>query len=127
MLKNNFKYLIEGSPIDFLFSTFSKKQLIESYREEASKYGIESRDEFIGALESNHEFITSTVEHFSGEKPHTIRYFSIPRYDYCDMEICALAKIQNNGTTFMFTDNIEFADFISENSGFSFNIRALEK
>ncbi|MBO0571161.1 hypothetical protein [Clostridium botulinum] len=123
MIKDNFKYVLEGTQIDFFFSAFSKEQLIESYREESSRYGYGIT--FEKKLENNYDFVKSTVKEICGESPHTIRYFSIPRYGWGDMDICALAKIENDGTTFMFTNNREFAEFISDTSGYSFSVKAL--
>jgi len=125
MMEKIFKYLIEGSPIDYFYTAFSKEMLIQSYKNETSEDGSGDSKVFEENLNDNYDFIVSTVERISGEKPHTIRYFSIPRYGWCDMEICALAKIDNNGSTFMFTNNKEFAKFISENSGYNFNLKLL--
>lgn len=120
LMEKDFKYVIDGSPIDYFYTTLSKEDLIQAYRNEYCCSG-----EFVENLNANYDFIVSTVERLGHEKPHTVRYFSIPRYGWCDMELCAVAKIDNNGTTFMFTNNREFAQFISENSGYSFDVETL--
>jgi len=123
MENKKFKYMIEGSPIDFFYGTFSKEELIRSYEAEMlSIYQSNGSNDFKSNLNSKHEFIKTIVEKSSRELPHTIKYFLIPRYSWADMEICALAKISNNGTTFLFTDNEEFANCISHSSGYDFNI-----
>jgi len=119
-MEKSFKYVIEGSPIDYFYTTLSKEDLIKAYNN-----GYDCSREFEENLNANYGFIVSTVERLGKEKPYTVRYFSIPRYGWCDMEICALAKIDNNGTTYMFTNNREFAQFISENSGYSFDVETL--
>lgn len=126
MIKTSFKYLIEGTPIDFFFSTFSKQQLLESFKKESSRLGVGESLKFEKDIEENAAYIEAIVKKIANETPHTIEYFSIPRYAWCDMEICALAKIQNNGTTFMFTNNKEFADFIIKNSGYDFVTTIIE-
>lgn len=119
-MDKNFKYVIEGSPIDFFYTMQSKNSLIQAYCDEQ----VEDSN-FIDNLNTNYDFIISTVEKISCEKPTIVRYFSIPRYGYCDMELCAIAKIDNNGTTFMFTNNKDFAEFISEKSGYWFEVKNL--
>lgn len=127
MIKSSFKYVIEGSQIDYFFSTLSKEQILKSYKNEVARCGGAVNSEFVDNLERNFAFIQSTVNELSGEMPHMIRYFSIPRYGWCDMNICALAKILNNGTTFMFTNDKEFARFVSINDGYSFQVSSLEE
>jgi hypothetical protein len=120
-LNISFKYAVEGSPIDWFYSTLSKPQLIEANRTESAEFAT-TDNEFQKTVEKNYRFIEDTVLRLSGEKPHTIKYFSIPDYETCDMEICALAKISNNGTTYTFTNNKQFADFLSD---FNFSIETL--
>ena len=114
-MNNSFKYVIEGGPIDWFYSTLSKPQLIEANRTENAEFATDG-GEFQKSVEKNYRFIEDTVLRLSGEKPHTIKYFSIPNYDTCNMEICALAKISNNGTTYTFTNNRQFTDFFSDSS-----------
>lgn len=125
MIEKSFKYVIEGTPIDYFYTTFSKEKLIQSYKDETSTYGMGGSNEFEKNLEDNYDFVVATVERLSGEKPHTVRYFSIHRYGWCDMEICALAKIDNNGTTYLFTNNREYANFTGQNSGYDFDVKVL--
>ncbi|KEI09286.1 hypothetical protein Z957_05110 [Clostridium sp. K25] len=125
MIKASFKYVIEGGQFDSFYALFTKEQLFESYREEALRNHESGINEYKESLNNNYKFIESTVKNISGEAPRIIKYFSIPRYAYGDMEICALAKIVKNGTTFMFTNNKSFADFISDTSGYRFNVRTL--
>jgi hypothetical protein len=115
---------MEGSPIDFFYACLSKDSLISNYRDEAKHLGG-SISEFESKVDKAIEFVKSTVEKMSDELPHTIKFITIPRYGFCDTEICMLAKISNNGTTYLFTDNKDFAEFISENSGYGFRVRKI--
>ena len=109
MIKEKFNYLVEGSPIDFFHATFKIEELKENIQKTYD--GQVNSD---AKLRANYLFIEKTIEELSGEKPYEIRYFSIPNYDYCSMELCAVAKIYNNGTTYTLTNNDDFAKIIAE-------------
>lgn len=115
-----FKYYFEGTQIDFFSGAMTKEQLIESLEKDY----ISSSSESI--IEDNYSFVYEKVLEISKEQPHTIRYFSIPRYGYGDMEICALAKVHNDGSTYMFTNDKNIAKFISIMSGYDFEICTLD-
>jgi hypothetical protein len=110
--------MIKGTPINWFSTTLSKEQLIEQYKQEASEASSYEVSQYENIVNIKHVFIEKAVKWITGKMPHTIKYFSIPDYAARDMEICALAKMSGNVTTYMFTNNKEFADFVSKQSGF---------
>ena len=113
MIEKKFNYLVEGGPVDFFYATFTVEELLEDIQKMYN--GQVSYD---AELRENYLFIEKTIEEISGEKPYVIRYFSIPDYDACAMELCAVAKIYNNGTTYTLTNNFKLAEIIAEKTCF---------
>jgi hypothetical protein len=112
------KYMLPTGIIDFFHGSIDKNELAANairnlYPEEESTLESELR-----LIETMEEGIKAAIlkNRFGRELPHTIRYFSIPNFDNLEMELCAIAKIDNNGQTFLFTNNNKFLKLYSENS-----------
>jgi len=58
---------------------------------------------------------------YSDEKPHTIRFFAIPDPSNGNTEICCVAKVSNNGITFVFTNNLNFAKHFDSDDIYQLN------
>lgn len=105
---NLFKYLLVTGPIDNWGNTMTERQLSESQFE----------SDLLGIVDNNTELgidnlISSFVFKVAEERPHTIRYTGIPKPDIYDVELVAIAKIYNNGTCFMFSNDFEYLSFIN--------------
>lgn len=105
-----FKYVLVTGSIDSWIFTLEKKQLLNNlrdyYYDNTDYYEAESID--IDKIES---FIINSITNFE-QKPHTIRYTSIPSPNSSDCSLVAIAKIYNNGTCFIFSNNKEYLKLI---------------
>lgn len=63
-------------------------------------YGFTSKD-----IDNCIEAVKQIVFQESGEKPHTIRFFAMPIIKNENFYLGCVAKIVNNGTTYMFTND----------------------
>lgn len=113
MIERKFNYLVEGGPIDLFYATFTIEELMEYVQKM-----YDGQVDYDAELRANYFFVEKTIEKISGEKPYVIRYFSIPNYDDCSMELGAVAKIYNNGTTYTLTNNVKLAEIIAEKNCF---------
>ena len=105
---SHFKYVIARSPIDSFKLAFDILGLLRAI---PSDDALES----VVSVYNLHGFINGYVYSNSGELPNKIRFFSIPSIgESCEMELCALAKIENNGTTYVFTNNEYFFNAMTE-------------
>jgi hypothetical protein len=87
-MKIEFEYLIECTPIDDFggMKDIDDKNLLN--------------------------YINEVVFNRSKEQPHTAKHFYSPNFECFDTDFCVIAKIYENGTTYIFTNNKHFADFI---------------
>lgn len=107
-----FKYVLSIGPIDLFYLTLSKEQLtsnlkgLDYYDSDYSNYlnGFKNVD----LLESFISGYVSAIE----EEPHTIRYMCIPNQNNCDCDLVVIAKISNNGTCFVFSNNRKYLELI---------------
>ena len=121
-----FEYMIEGSPIDFFTGLQDENQVkfdhpMMGYEDGEGNVAYCTNDiiRFKIELKERREFAVKATEARSGEKPHTFGFFVIPDFESYEMEICAVTKIANNGTTYVFTNNGSFAKMVSD----SFELR----
>lgn len=106
-----FEYHGEFGIIDWFFGTMTKDELLASYRSIACGREYEKAlDDLTSSLDAKEQYIIRTINAEQKEKPHTIRYFCIPDFDNLTTTISAVAKISNNGTTYLFTDDKDLYD-----------------
>jgi len=94
----------EGMPPG-MSGSLSKEELITKLKEEALEYEGENSTDKSQYVDICEDTIIRVVEKVSGEKPHTIRYFTIPDVDAFNFTIGCVAKIDNNGTTYIFLND----------------------
>lgn len=115
---NKFNYLLEGAILDFFPLTVDantlKNLLTKSYLDES--YNSNEANELVDGILNQ---INNEVYRNSNEKPLKIRFFSIPDFDYMTMQLCAVAKIDRDGTTFVFSNNYKFLESLSQGYTFS--------
>jgi len=98
------KYMLTGGIIDWFEGSMTKKELtdiaiLKNTNGEAVKFYSS-----ICKIENKIGDVIANITH-GEEKPHTVRYFCVPNFDTCEMDLCAIAKISNNGTTYVFANN----------------------
>lgn len=91
------------------FLGFDKDQAIRNIVDNYYEFSGESGEEQIENAKNYtyrfNEIISKTLNYIEHEEPHTIKYFPFPNYNECSMEWCAVAKISNNGSTYIFSKN----------------------
>ena len=112
----NFKYVLSISPIDFFALTLTKDQIIENIRNENSIHGSQDNVKHylngFNNIDELEEYISNYISNVE-EKPHTIRYMCTPELDGGNgMELAVIAKISNNGTCFIFSNNKDYLELI---------------
>lgn len=93
-----YKYYIDGGILDDFDLYYSLEEICDKYPKRKNEFIIKEGQ------------INRIMQKEVGEKPHTIKFFALPNFNDCSMDIYAVAKIWNNGTTFMFGDNSVILD-----------------
>lgn len=104
--KSPFKYALVTEPIDFWGYTLSLEQIKENFNK-----NYYTRD--VININQAYSFIKKSVTEFE-EEPHTIRFTSIPDIEGQSFSLVGLAKISNNGTCFIFSNNKKYLTLIKE-------------
>lgn len=102
----NLKYYAEVGIIDFFQCTMTTSEAIDKLS------GVEnySTEVLNGCEKDVREFIYS----ISKEYPHTIRFFAIPDLNYSMFRLGCVAKIQNNGSTYILCGDRNYFNGINE-------------
>lgn len=61
----------------------------------------------------------------SGEEPVVIRFFAIPNFTYLGFDLCPIAKISNNGSTFVFASDKEIFEYFNRINGYYLEIEEI--
>ncbi len=106
MKKLGLKYYAEVGIIDSFELAMSPDEL---------KRKIDPKNDFILGCEFNMNDVDDCVEKIKAiiynetrEEPHTIKFFSIPNFDYGNFDIGCVAKISNNGSTYIFVNDEKY-------------------
>lgn len=67
--------------------------------------------------------IKSIIKQETGEEPHTVRFFAIPNIEYLGFDLCAIAKIDNNGSTFVFSQGERLLEYLNEPVGYWLSVK----
>lgn len=113
--KIGIKYYSELGIIDYFGLTLTANELKERL-EEASPFGS-NLDLGYGVFESDDidiavEEIKNLIDEKWGEPPHTVRFFGVPDFGDLNFTLCAIAKIENNGSTIVFSENKKIIQFL---------------
>lgn len=111
--KLGLQYYSEIGIIDFFDGTMTARQFANTLGE----YAQYKAEDILGCEEE----IKSFVEERTGEKPHTVKFFGIPDNSYGMFRIACVAKISNNGSTFVFSSNAKYLKDI-DIAKYDFNI-----
>ena len=112
-----YKYMVVCGPIDnwegcfFPFEEYTfnisvidgdadKTFTMESFQRTTDKDIADYRDKVDKAVQ--------LIESIEAEKPHTIGFIHVPNFEYYCMDEVMMCKISNNGTTFVFSNNLSF-------------------
>jgi hypothetical protein len=101
-----FKYVLQTSPFDFWKATMTPEYLVDAETNEY--YSEHSKDEITSMVNSMKDII-NIIE---GEEPHTVAFTSIPKACGDVFELVGLAKISNNGTSFVFCNDLDYIKYL---------------
>ena len=99
----NLKYCSELGIIDFFDGALKANQFIANLDKKYSQFNKEA---ILGAVEE----VESYIESISNEKPCIIRFFTTPDFDSNLFNIVCVAKISNNGSTFIIANSKEYIE-----------------
>lgn len=105
-----FKYAVVTGPMDWWAYSLSAEQIIENLITEGNGE-TEVLEDAIREFIDKVEYIRATVTE-TEEPPYTIRFVAIPNPDNCDLDLVGIAKIRNNGTCFVFSNNFKYLSLI---------------
>lgn len=109
-------YYIRGGIIDWFSFTLSKEETYKSYVYN-SRFNVPDFQHLVNfekELNDLEKKIRQTIFKEENEYPITIRYFGVPNFDYLEVELCAIAKVENNGSTYAFSENKEFLELYND-------------
>lgn len=106
-----FKYVLSTGPIDFFYLTLSKEQLYKNIKSEIYSDNEEININGFRNVDDLEKYIIDFVSDIE-EKPYIIRYLGIPQHNGCDCELVVIAKISNNGTCFIFSNNKKYLEAV---------------
>jgi hypothetical protein len=104
-IKMKFDYALMFEIIDFFSGTLTADELQIQKIKETDSTDLNSIKKMIDESKSQ---IDSYVYSQEKEVPFLIRYFGIPQIGEYETNICAVAKVTNNGTTYLFSNNYDF-------------------
>jgi len=113
--KLGIRYYSELGIIDYFGLTLSVDEMKGRLKEVspfgsnlALGYGVFESEDIDIAVEE----IKSLIDKKWGESPHTVRFFGVPDFDGLNFKLCAIAKIENNGSTIIFSENKKILQFL---------------
>lgn len=108
------KYCAEMGIIDFFDVTMTAQECAQKNNE----YSFYNSANILGCVDE----VKGYIKDISGEEPHTVRFFGIPDFAYCTFRIACVAKIENNGSTFVLYNDKGYFDYI-DNCGYGPTIK----
>lgn len=101
-----FYYVLQTSPFDFWKATMTPEYLADA---ETNEYYSEHSKVEITNMVNAMKDIINIIE---GEEPHTVAFTSIPTACGDTFELVGLAKISNNGTSFVFCNDLDYIKYL---------------
>lgn len=103
-----FKYVLSIGPIDWFQYTLSKKQIIDNILEEE----YINKGLAVNEIIDIEQFVIDYTERI--EETPFVRYVSIPNQYSNQMDLVAISRISNNGTGFVFSNDVDFLNYIKK-------------
>lgn len=122
-----FKYMVACPPLDIWHGLMTEDELLIKLCNDRGHLSVNTPDNcltFFATIEDervnikdmvsciNHSLLTQWSDK---EEPHTVMFFITPNMiNDCDTSIHGVAKISNNGTTFVFTNDLKLAEYYAD-------------
>lgn len=115
----NIRYFQCIGIIDYFKLSMNKKELILKFMDkedfmDSDEYNLNILSSFIKEVEDTENKVKEMIFKKEKEHPHTIRYFAMPNPGCCDFDIYVIAKISNNGSTYVFAPNEKYLEEMSD-------------
>lgn len=110
-----YKFAKNGGIIDWFDLAMTATDLISKARaaEGTDAYGPLRAKTFEDQIERAIQQIKTVLFDRESEYPHTIRFFTIPNFDTLNFDVYAIAKVNNNGITYVFGNDRGLIDSIA--------------
>jgi len=116
-----YKYVIESDPIDLFYGCTTLKEQGWCKEEILAQYCQPAMKEYIDSLYTESvSFARAILPDLCGGNGEDIRefaFFAIPNPGDPNMEFCMIVKVDNNGTTYTFTNNEFLANYLTNYEG----------
>ena len=129
VLKEKFgiKYYAELGIIDLFGLSLSENELKERARfDSQDSYGSHWRSFYENINASDIDAMVSEIKNIikneTNEEPCVVRFFAVPDFGYLGFNLCPIAKITNNGSTFVFSQSKGLLEYLNEVNGIQFSI-----
>lgn len=99
-----FKYVLKTAPFDYWMATIDPESLISKH-DFYEEYEKEEIEKMVSSIKE-------TINYMEGEEPHTIAFTSIPMPCGFPFELVGLAKILNNGTSYVFSNDLNYLKYL---------------
>ena len=114
MEKLGFVYFAELGQMDFWELSMTKEELVRKAEGDLFVSG-EQKSVTQEEIEICHNEIINVITKETGEQPVRIGYFAVPEFTYNDFKIGCVAKIDSNGSTFVFVDDKKLLELLDKN------------
>lgn len=119
MMKLGLNYYAEMGIIDFFGLTLSRDEIVARMEnEEFEKYSTGYNKVTAEDIDTAILKITEIVKMETNEELHTIRFFGTPSFADLSFDLGCVAKISNNGSTFLFAKDKDLFGFLDRDNGY---------
>lgn len=132
VLKEKFeiRYMAELGIIDLFGMSLSEEEL-------KTRVEFDVKDEYGSHFHSFYNRIASSdvdsaieeveqiIKNKTNEMPVLVRFFAIPDFAYSGFELSIVAKIDNNGSTFVFSKTKKLLEYLNEETGYDLFIQEI--
>lgn len=99
-----------GGIVDYFQGTLTAGERVGNAIKQFGEYDFAAARRVLDEVEQEINQINDFLLKEEDEKPHTIRFFSVPNYDGSTFDTYAVAKISNNGSTYIFGNSKELLE-----------------
>jgi hypothetical protein len=110
----NFNYYANAGIVDFFELAYDKYELIERLSRDYSEIVSTGKDDWLKELNDFEDDLVTIMELKENEKPYLIKYFGLPSFNDGHFRLCCLARISNNGITYLVAEDKETILFLSD-------------
>lgn len=133
VLKEKFgiRYYSELGIIDLFGLSLSKEELKERIEFDFHDTYGSARHSFYEEINTSDiddmiDEIKNIIKADSGENPIIVSFFAVPDFGELGFNLCPIAKILNNGSTYVFSKDKNIFEYLNRINGFYLSIKEIE-